>query len=44
MAKSLTPRKQPARIVIEIRDEARLWIQAGVKDLSVLVSPIVSKY
>jgi hypothetical protein len=35
--------KEPARIVSEIRDEAKLWIQVGVKDLALLVRPIVSE-
>jgi hypothetical protein len=35
--------KQPSRIVTEIRDEAKLRVQAGAKDLSWLVSPIASE-
>jgi C4-type Zn-finger protein len=35
--------KEPARIVSEIRDEAKLWIQVDVKDLALLVRPIVSE-
>jgi hypothetical protein len=35
--------KETTHIVLEIRDEAKLWIRAGVKDLALLVRPFVSE-
>jgi hypothetical protein len=35
--------KSLSRLVTEIRDEARLWVQTGAKGLSLLVSPTVSE-
>jgi hypothetical protein len=35
--------KETDRIVSEIRDEAKLWIRAGAKDLALLVRPFTSE-
>jgi hypothetical protein len=35
--------KDPARLISEIKDEARLWASAGAKDLSTIVDQQISE-
>jgi hypothetical protein len=37
------PKRETDCIMPEIRDEAKLWIQADVEDLALLVGPFISE-